>query len=451
MSRSNNQSAQHVTMPPATGFQYTPPSYLLRASDTTNRPWSKSLPDAETHHDDSEDNGYELPQEHRPQTRRESHLDAHFQQQVRNKQSRYRDIIKGETDLDIDSSHSGPAGGSKDNSGNESEDDSVLLAAANADSYADVHSARVHAQSSKSNELARKNRKERITGFPGPQAPRLSASSAETARALRAQRLRSSLLKQTPDEFDVQTKLEMRRLARKEEEAAARRSDRENGFSEQLSPSMSKAQERKLIEEERRALQAERQALAIAKEEAAIALMRAAELNEERIRQRELDARLEAERQEEERLARRREKKNAGSRSKEENSYYSAGQKNNSRKMKTRNFVSCNASTNTDGDTFMTDFDAENDFAFLNDLTGLVRDTGLLKTCGACFGDADDVVVESDQKEAVRFRGTSSNISSVFVPELVPCSDNSASDADGDDDRTGDSIRRSRVYAKYRE
>jgi len=425
------------------------------------------------------DNEYDLPQEQRPQTRRESNLDAHFQQRVRKKQSRYRDILKGDAEIEPDSNNRnrplqnqhGKDGGNGNGNCNldaveEDDEDSILLAAKNADSYSDVHSARIHVQSSKTNQIARRNRKERIGGFTDASTARksalssASASDAETARSLRAQRLRVTLLKQTPDEYDVQTKLELRRLAHKEEEAFARKSERvsTDGNSNSNSPSRSintsKAQERMAMEAERKALQAEREALAIAKEEAALALMRAAELNEERIRQRELDARLEADRLEEERLTKRRERAKEEAQSKQQqkeqlqqNSYYSTSKKNTNRKLKTKNFMSCSISTNTDGDTLMTEFDAENDFAFLSDLSGIVRDTGFLKSCGACFGDAGAGVVEdADEKEMVLFTGASSNISSVFVPDLVPSSDHSGSD----DDRTTDSIRRSRVYAKYR-
>ena len=76
------------------GFHYTPPSYLLRTSDTINRPWQGT--DYEDHNDgnsDAGENEYDLPQEERPQTRRESYVDAHFHQRVRTKQNRYRDLI----------------------------------------------------------------------------------------------------------------------------------------------------------------------------------------------------------------------------------------------------------------------------------------------------------------------------------------------------------------------
>jgi hypothetical protein len=115
--------------------------------------------------------------------------------------------------------------------------------------------------------------------------------------------------------------------------------------------------------------------------------------------------------------------------------------------MRTKNY-SGNNSTNTDGDTFMTEFDAENDFAFLNDITGIVRDSGIMKTCGSCFGGA---VGEGGDDDMNSFKvKTCTAISSVFVPDLAPCSDNSASD-DGAVMNDVESIRRSREYARYRE
>lgn len=401
-------------MPPATGFQYTPPSYLLRASDTTNRPWNKDEEEQETSND------YDLLQEDRPQTRRESHLDAHFQQRVRNKQSRYRDILKGELS-DVSSS----AG--EDNNGDD--EDSILASAARADSYNELHSAKLNVQSANSNEAARKSRMERIGGIAEPRKSSSKAESdAETARSLRAQRLRSSLLKQTPDEYETQANLEMRRFQRKQEEAEARKAERRN------STVVSEASQRKIMEQERMALQAEREALAAAKEEAAHALQRAAELNEERRRQRETDARLEQERADYDRISRRRERA------------LKSSNNNKKKSLRAKKYV-----TDNDENTFMTEFDAENDFAFLNDLSGIVRDTGLLKTCAGCFGDTEDVLEENDMAVKAKDFGAKASraISSVFVPDLVPSSDNSSSEND-ETPEDGDSIRRSRVYARYR-
>ena len=77
------------------GFHYTPPSYLLRTSDTINRPWQGKdyTEDYDGDHGSDGENEYDLPQEERPQTRRESYVDAHFHQRVRTKQNRYRDLI----------------------------------------------------------------------------------------------------------------------------------------------------------------------------------------------------------------------------------------------------------------------------------------------------------------------------------------------------------------------
>mmetsp|Transcript_27277 Transcript_27277/g.63948 ORF Transcript_27277/g.63948 Transcript_27277/m.63948 type:complete len:402 (+) Transcript_27277:300-1505(+) len=396
------------------GFQYTPPSYLLRASETTNRPWKKT--DEKEDNDHAEENEYDLPQEQRPQTRRQSHLDAHFQQRVRNKQSRYRTILKGEADLPQNS---------------DEEDDSVLAAAKNADSFADVHSAKLNVESASHNEQARKNRKERIAGVPSPRR-NSSASNAENARNLRAHRLRNSLLKQTPDEYDLQHKLEMRRLARKDEEAAARRAEREAQNKDPTfeNDTISRSKD---LQKKRDDKAADREAMARAKQEAAIALIKAAKLNEERIRQRDRDLRLEKERDEEERMAR----KERGYKKKKN------GKKHRNKTIRTKNY----SGNNSDGDTFMTDFDAENDFAFLNDLSGIVRDSTIVKSCGSCFNPS----VEEEGEDANSFKDQACKaISSVFVPDLVPSSDTSASD-DGNAINDSDSVRRSREYARYRE
>ena len=392
-------------MPPATGFQYTPPSYLVRASDSTNRPWNKTE-EGEGDHDNNGENEYDLPQEQRPQTRRETHLDAHFQQRVRNKQSRYRTILSGEADFAEESNVS------ESNTG-DVEDDPVIAAAKNADSYADIHSTKLNLQAASTNQQARKIRKERITGVSEPRTS-VESSEAENARSLRAHRLRNSLLKQTSDEYELQVKLEARRLARREEEEAARRAER---------AAMANMPNSKDLEQKRLTLEADQKAAARASEEAQVALQRAADLNEERIRQRDRDQLLEQYRQEEERMYR----KDKGNKK---------GSKKN-RYMKAKRY--------SDSDTWMTDFDAENDFAFLNDLSGIIRDSGLVKSCGSCFGGADD---EEEGSFLMKSKACAT-ISSVFVPDLTPSSDTSASEDGGMFDSA--TARRSREYALYRE
>jgi len=401
-------------MPPATGFQYTPPSYLVRASDQTNRPWNKTEEGEGGHENEFVgDNEYDLPQEERPQTRRESHLDAHFQQRVRNKQSRYRDILSGEADF-VDENQR-----SESNAGED--DDSVIAAAKNADSFAGIHSAKLNVQSATNNEHARKSRKQRITGISDPKTSSL-ASDAENARSLRAHRLRANLLKQTNDEYEMEAKLEARRRARREEEAVARMAERAAMLNNKNLEQDSEAK-RKEREENRLSEEAKREAMALAKEEASVALLRAAELNEERIRQRDRDQLLEQYRQEEEKMSRR----DGGSKKKGSN-----------RHMRAKRYFS-------DTDTWMTDFDAENDFAFLNDLSGIIRDSGLVNSCGSCFGSGDDA------EENAFFKSKAcATISSVFVPDLSPASDTSASE-DGGMMGDSESVRRSREYARYRE
>lgn len=404
-------------MSTAAGFQYTPPSYLLRTSDTTNRPWKKSEEGGDSSNE--EENEYDLAQEDRPQTRRESHLDAHFQQRVRNKQSRYRTIMKGEAEL-LEHSQSNEGDGTD-------EDDSILAAAKNADSFADIHSAKLNVQSASKNEQARKGRKERIGVYTPPKIDSSTASDAETARSLRAHRLRNSLLKQTPDEYDVQQKLEMRRAARREEEAAARKAERD---AQNNDPTFENdtISNKKDLEKSRLAKKLEKESNARAKEEAALALLKAAKLNEERIRQRDRELRVEKERAEDEKLARR----DRGYKKK----------KNSKKTLRTMNY----SGNGSDGETFMTEFDAENDFAFLNDISGIVRDSALVKSCGSCFNPS----TEDDYETSFLKNKACAAISSVFVPDLVPSSDTSASD-DGAVMKDNEAITRSREYARYRE
>jgi hypothetical protein len=378
-------------MSPATGFQYTPPSYLVRAGDTTNRPWSKTE-EGEGDNQYAGDNEYDMAQEDRPQTRRESHLDAHFQQRVRNKQSRYRTILSGEADFPEHSQSSNA-------SSEDEEDDSIIAAAKNADNFADIHSAKLSVLTASTNQMARKNRKERIKGVSyvaDLKRDLSSASDAENARSLRAQRLRNSLLKQTPDDLDVQEKLETRRAARREEDAAARRAERDS-FANDPTFSHDTISKRKDLERQRKAYEA----AALAKEEAAVAL-RAAELNDKRLQE-----------------ERARRDRSMGS------------------KKKKKNYEN-------ESDTFVTEFDDENDFAFFNDITGIVRDSGIMKSCGECFGGAVGEGNIEDDLNSLKIK-TCAAISSVFVPDLTPCSDNSNASDDAE------SIRRSREYARYRE
>ena len=313
------------------GFQYTPPSYLLRASDTTNRPWNYGNSSANNNNEgdfygsggnnrnnnnndgESSENEYDLPQEQRPQTRRESYVDAHFHQRVRTKQSRYRDIITGVEEISETTETT-----------TSTESDYV--------------------SNKKPNPI-----KSRSVSAP-------SNIDAETVRNLRAHRLRSSLLKPTSDDYDLQTKLELRRLkARKEDAEQSERAER---------VSIAASDEIMALENERKTIQEERKALAIAKEEAFYALKRASQINEERRKQRELDAIIEMNRLEDEKITKRREQRRRRSRSKN---------KNNRSTMKTKSF------NNNDNDDDFTLFDLDNDFAFLNDISGIVRDSSLMK------------------------------------------------------------------------
>ena len=208
------------------------------------------------------------------------------------------------------------------------------------------------------------------------------------------------------------------------------------------------------LENERKTIQEERKALAIAKEEAFYALKRASQINEERRKQRELDAIIEMNRLEDEKITKRREQRRRRSRSKNNN---------NRSTMKTKSF------NNTDNDDDFTLFDLDNDFAFLNDISGIVRDSSLMKGClsvtTGCFGSTSTCNdLSSDTlKEDTIIDNT--------APDLVRCSDTSHSDIeDGEinggengniigegfgnsnqnETNNGSSLRRSRLSAQYR-
>mmetsp|Transcript_15690 Transcript_15690/g.27275 ORF Transcript_15690/g.27275 Transcript_15690/m.27275 type:complete len:390 (-) Transcript_15690:151-1320(-) len=226
-------------MPPqATGFRYTPPSYLMKTrGDTTNRPWNKT---------NEEEEDVAMRQEDRP-ARRETTLDAHFQYRVQKKQSRYRNILKGEEDIEEQTA----------TTENSSSVDSEVQA------ISDLQEQHETQQAAALQTHAREARKQRLSGTPAATAatPNKSPSDAETARSLRAARLRTSLLQRTPEEIDVQTKLEQRRRQQQEADRLAKLQEAED-----------QEKEKQMVQEERFKLQQERHALEQAKREAAVQL-----------------------------------------------------------------------------------------------------------------------------------------------------------------------------------
>jgi hypothetical protein len=234
----------------AGGFRYTPPSYLLRTK-VENRPWNDGM---NTPHgiDEDEDDRGAMAQEQRP-SRISTNIDAHFQQRVQKKQNRYRDIIKG-SDVDGDDTHP---------TRDECEEESILLLTTasvlkvesegwdchyNNDGSIKKNNNNNNNNASSNNNVAaaREARKQRLMGSSGggggtvapvapvavrtttaaAAAPSASSSAKVTlkdqnmAKTLRAERLRSSL-RQTMEDVDVQTKLELRRLEEKRESATS--------------------------------------------------------------------------------------------------------------------------------------------------------------------------------------------------------------------------------------
>ena len=96
-------------------------------------------------------------------------------------------------------------------------------------------------------------------------------------------------------------------------------------------------------------------------------------------------------------------------------------------------------------------FQSVDDFAFLNDLRGIVRDSGILTSCGSCFGSSPNSEKEGNKTDPNPIKAYCGAISSVFVPDLTASSDTSHDSEDGPLENDGGTIRRTREYAKYRE
>jgi len=249
-------------------------------------------------------------------------------------------------------------------------------------------------------------------------------------------------------------------------------------------------------------------------------LQRASQINNERRKQRELNAIIEMNRIEDEKYLKRRSNEQQqqqrirnSSRSSSSSSSRNRSNNNKTKTMKTKSFFNNDCGNGANGnDDDMTIFDLDNDFAFLNDISGIVRDSGLMRGClsvtTGCFGtttnssgggndindcygneialctstttaaaaaaaadDDDDDIIDKTNNTA---RSTRS--ARTCTPDLIPCSDTSSSDIeegdnnnninnninnncdgnddngnnDTDNDNDNNSLRRSRLYAKYR-
>ncbi|KAG7339643.1 hypothetical protein IV203_025312 [Nitzschia inconspicua] len=369
-------------MPPqATGFRYTPPSYLLRTSqeqeqqqsqerdvaavvsppvkeDTTNRPWNIS----------EEEDEAAMRQEDRP-TRITTQMDAHFRQRLQKKQNRYRNILKGEEDIPDDAAT------------RSSFEDAI---AHDVEAIAVLQEQQKVKQAAQATEQARECRKQRISGVEKPPTTSPNDTTLEVARSLRAQRLRTSLLQRTPEEVDVQTKLEQRRKTQQELDKIAQQQEIER---EQL-------QQSRLVQE-RLQLQRDREELEQAKREATFRLANqwrqahhASDLDS-------LDDVLQ----------------DKSSTFKRESNKKTSKKKRRSRRSKSVGSVNLE----------------EPDFAFLEEWSSLLRESGIIAGCvGQCFGHQDDVPDE--------------NSTSTGNPSLPELSGKELQQAE-----------RLNVYAKYRE
>lgn len=266
-------------MPTATGFRYTPPSYLQhRTQKMENRPWSRGSGSSangsstsrnggggeESSSADDENTG-DWKQEDRP-IRKHTTLDAHFQSRIDRRKDLYRGILKG--NYSAMSDHSG--GTSVDHHHNVDDDDlehswSVL---SNGEEGTTASAGGV------STEQARVARQRRIMlqgagsssdhcPSPSPSLPtglRARDSEAARVRNMRAQRLRTAK-KLAPEEDSLSEKLRQRRLEQREQERLdeeRKRQEEQDYWNEQQRIERERAE----LAEERRLLEAAKRAVA---------------------------------------------------------------------------------------------------------------------------------------------------------------------------------------------
>lgn len=394
-------------MPPqATGFRYTPPSYLLRTSqqqaqardgvaaapttavekDTTNRPWKVS----------EEEEEMAMRQEDRP-SRTSTNMDAHFRNRIQKKQNRYRNILKGEEPIEYTSADPSKGTGTTAASSTSSFDDAI---ANDVEAIAALQEQQQVQLAAHAAEQARESRKQRISGVEKVPAVTPNDTTVQVARSLRAQRLRTSLLQRTPEEVDVQIKLEQRRKAQQELDKIAKQQDVER---EQLQQSR--------LDAERVRLQRERDALEQAKREAAFALAnqwRHAQDAAAAAGSNDLDSLDDVLRDKPETPKRGSHNKKA-LRKKRRGSQHSRRSKSSSGSLPLE----------------------EPDFAFLEDLSSLLRESGIISGCvGQCFGQAEGACDGVPDEN-------STSTGNPSLPELS--------------EKELQQVERLNVYAKYRE
>ena len=225
-------------MPPqATGFRYTPSSYLATTAREENRPW---------YHDDDNEGEAEdigLRQEDRP-AKKGTSIDYHFQSRINRSKARYRNILQGDFDPE-------PL-----------EEDSELLDP-------------LEERPATSAAAAREARQRRMaanqkanTSAPKPVVPEY-VDETTRVRRLRAERLRNSL-KVSSDEDEAMEQLRARRQRQLEMD----RLSRQRSLEARLEAEHQAERQRLMLKEERRQLEEERKQLQQAKRLAAAELQR---------------------------------------------------------------------------------------------------------------------------------------------------------------------------------
>jgi hypothetical protein len=257
-------------MPPqATGFRYTPSSYLLRKRDE-NRPWEGSSSSLEAGADSSslDELDMAMKQEDRP-VRKGTSIDQHFQNRVNRRKQAYRKIIQGQVEI-LD-----------DEKPVDTEDvDLHLSSQASAEGGPAPPTAAMAAREARQRRLSASTP---TAIAAGETSTILSKQQAEKSRVrnLRAQRIRHSL-KTTTEEEDAMEALKIRRQKQAERDRIAARQEEEARKLEDEQQQEADHQ-RKALEEERRTLEQERQEFEAAKRWAAIELERRQELERKQL------------------------------------------------------------------------------------------------------------------------------------------------------------------------
>jgi hypothetical protein len=332
-------------MPPqATGFRYTPPSYLLRTRDE-NREGGDSSSNSNDQNELEQHLDMAMKQEDRP-IRKETSVDQHFQHRVNRRKQMYRKIIQGEVQSDADTDKPGVDTENVDLHLEEGGDSATPQA--------------------KTTMAAREARQRRLNASTpsaiaaGSTTTILSKVQAEKTRVrnLRAQRLRRSL-KTTTEEEDAMEGLKIRR--QQQAETNKRAADREVAVRKQEEEAQQEAAlQRSALEEERRNLELEREEFEQAKRRAAVEMERRAAMDMER---RELEQQ----------------------------------KQRNAATTNVRSSEACSVTSSASSRRRVRRDPELAETSFLDEFGDMFRDSGVLKVCvSSCFGEEDGVYEDGD-------------------------------------------------------